>query len=78
MEDDSGIRGRPARRSGPMPGGGVNPYETSAVPRKQVRAREAHRSAAPTAVKAGAGIKDRSPGAARERASWWSRLFRRG
>ncbi len=78
IEEDQGTRGQPsARRSGPMPGGGVNPYESRPVP-KQARAREAYRTASPTVARAGADAKGRSPVAGRGRASWWSRLFRRG
>src|SRR5579863_956014 len=46
IEEDQGVRGQPSpRRSGPMPGGGVNPYESRPVPRKQARARDTHRTA---------------------------------
>ena len=88
LEDTHGaVRGKPAPRRGSMPGGGVNPYESRPPPRKPERAL---RTAAPTAAPAGGdgtaaggtaaggAAKTRLPGAKRERASWWSRLFRRG
>jgi hypothetical protein len=79
IDDDSAARGKPSvRQGGPMPGGGVNPYESRPPPRG-ARSRGAHRTAAPTVARdAGDAAKPRSRGSGRERASWWSRLFRRG
>jgi hypothetical protein len=63
IDDDAPDRGKPSARQGAkLPGGGVNPYES----------RPAVTRGAATAAK------PRSPVPAPVRASWWSRLFRRG
>ena len=64
LEDDA-ERGKPSARPGAsMPGGGTNPYDSRPVPRgRRV---------------SGSAAKPRSPGLKPARASWWSRLFRRG
>lgn len=78
LDEDTAAGGKPsARQSGPMPGGGVNPYETRLRSRSSP-ARDVHRGAAPTAARgAGTAAKAGSPASGRGRASWWRRLLRR-
>jgi hypothetical protein len=74
IHEDPASRGTPtARQNQNMPGGGRNPYESRPTHRPPARGSDMHRGASPTVA-----TKPRSPAPARERASWWSRLFRRG
>jgi hypothetical protein len=77
IEDTNAPRGKPSERAKQMPGGGTNPYESRPMPRSR------HAPKNSTVIKgagasAGAGPKSTSRASARERPSWWQRLFRRG
>jgi hypothetical protein len=81
IEDTAPPRGKSSGRSNPMPGGGMNPYESQPMP----QSRYARKSS--TVIKgAGAAPPVRGPAGARAtlrasapaRSSWWQRLFRRG
>jgi hypothetical protein len=81
LEDTAAPRGKSSARSGPMPGGGTNPYDSRPMPKSR------HAPKSSTVIKgAGAAAPVRGPAGARAtskaskpaRSSWWQRLFRRG